>query len=358
MTGYDDRARDHIKALATELKDQAADAPQPAQPFMNGMITGIASTVEIIKGGTAEDALITVNQRLAAAVGQAYLDGKLPEKPTPDTDDDGRLLSSNEVRGIQAWMAMDVHQALGWSRAQGLAHQGRTSWGDWWAELCSGVRQLPAAMDTLARVRQLSEMTIEQSCRADARDQAHDTLAILNRANVASPTAVMTTVGAPVTEGATSGITAPPVQCWHTEAGTPCTSTQCNQPDRLRMGDYGDVPNDQVLDGTTLETPILAEQLAEVIENALLAVIPNRGIRQEVSRRATNDVLAVILPGARITAGLARDADAGMKRVIALYEQWVKAGPPKLGTPIAREWDRRLAEFHRVIKGPGPTDPS
>lgn len=281
MTGYDDRARNHIRALASELKDQAAAAPEPAQPFMNGMITGIASTVEIIEGGSAEDALITVNQRLAAAVGQAYLDGKLPEKPTPGRDDDGRLLSSNEVKGIQAWMAMDVHQALGWSRAQGLAHQGRTSWGEWWAELCSGVRQLPAALDTLARVRQLCEMTIEQSMRTHAIDQARDTLAILDRTNVASPTSVMTTVGAPVTTHVTSGITAPPVQCWHTEADTPCTSTQCNQPDRLRMGDYGDVPNDRQPDGPARATDadeVLRRDRRDAI-NVLLECLtaPGRG---------------------------------------------------------------------------------
>lgn len=262
MTGYDDRARNHIKALIEETKRQASTAPEPAQTFLSGMMTGLASAVEILNGGSAEGSLERVAQRLEAAIGKAYLDGKLPAKP-PTVD---------------------------------------------------------------------------------------------------SPAAVMTTVGAPVTTGVTSGITAPPVQCWHTEAGTPCTSTQCNQPDRRRMGDYGDVPNDQAPDGTTLETPILAEQLADIIENALLAVIPDRvsdrDVRQEVSRRATNDVLALIVPNARHTAGLLRDADADMKRVIALYEQWVKAGPPKLGTPIAREWDRRLAEFHRAIKGPDPTDPS
>jgi len=40
-----------------------------------------------------------------------------------------------------------------------------------------------------------------------------------------------------------------------------------------------------------------------------------------------------------------------MQRVTDLYEQWVKAGPPKLGTSIAREWDRRLAELHAAIHG-------
>ncbi|MGW5175870.1 hypothetical protein ACWERY_16100 [Streptomyces sp. NPDC004082] len=37
----------------------------------------------------------------------------------------------------------------------------------------------------------------------------------------------------------------PPVQCWHTEAGTPCDSTVCRQPERLAAGDYGTDPREQ-----------------------------------------------------------------------------------------------------------------
>jgi hypothetical protein len=33
-----------------------------------------------------------------------------------------------------------------------------------------------------------------------------------------------------------------PVQCWHTEAGTPCDSDVCRQPDRLADGDTGTDP--------------------------------------------------------------------------------------------------------------------
>ena len=52
-----------------------------------------------------------------------------------------------------------------------------------------------------------------------------------------------------------------------------------------------------------------------------------------------------------VYARLAR-AEATVQRVTALYEQWVKAGPPPLGTPIARWWDRRLAELHDAIQPP------
>ncbi|MFC8515515.1 hypothetical protein [Streptomyces sp. NPDC057257] len=41
-----------------------------------------------------------------------------------------------------------------------------------------------------------------------------------------------------------------------------------------------------------------------------------------------------------------------MQRVIRLYEQWVKAGPPPLGTSVSRWWDTRLVELHDAILPP------
>jgi hypothetical protein len=37
----------------------------------------------------------------------------------------------------------------------------------------------------------------------------------------------------------------PPVQCWHTEADTPCDWDVCKQPERLAAGDYGTDPREQ-----------------------------------------------------------------------------------------------------------------
>lgn len=45
-------------------------------------------------------------------------------------------------------------------------------------------------------------------------------------------------------------------------------------------------------------------------------------------------------------------ANEQKQRVIGLYEQWVKAGPPPIGTPMSRWWDRRLAELHNAIHPP------
>lgn len=52
-----------------------------------------------------------------------------------------------------------------------------------------------------------------------------------------------------------------------------------------------------------------------------------------------------------VAAALHRSAEDTVTRVIALHEQWVKAGPPPLGVPLARWWDARLAEQHAAIIG-------
>lgn len=59
-----------------------------------------------------------------------------------------------------------------------------------------------------------------------------------------------------------------------------------------------------------------------------------------------------------VLAALHHSAEADVSRIIALYERWVKAGPPPLGTPTARWWDIRLAELHAAILPPEPADPT
>lgn len=77
----DNRARTHIKALIDELKHQATNAPGHAQMFLSGMLSGLAASVEILDGGTAEKSMELMVQRLSAAIGEAYLAGKLPAQP-------------------------------------------------------------------------------------------------------------------------------------------------------------------------------------------------------------------------------------------------------------------------------------
>lgn len=53
----------------------------------------------------------------------------------------------------------------------------------------------------------------------------------------------------------------------------------------------------------------------------------------------------------------AEKAEGTVTRITALYEQWVKAGPPPLGASMARWWDRRLVELRAAIRpaGDNPT---
>ncbi|MFJ8348969.1 hypothetical protein ACIQ9J_21935 [Streptomyces sp. NPDC094153] len=53
---------------------------------------------------------------------------------------------------------------------------------------------------------------------------------------------------------------------------------------------------------------------------------------------------------ARVLSARHRSAEADVTRVTDLYEQWVKAGPPPLGTSMSRWWDARLAELHDAIR--------
>lgn len=55
--------------------------------------------------------------------------------------------------------------------------------------------------------------------------------------------------------------------------------------------------------------------------------------------------------------GRLAQAEADMGRVRVLAEQWVKAGPPPLGTSISRWWDKRLVELHHALNTEKETRP-
>lgn len=71
--------------------------------------------------------------------------------------------------------------------------------------------------------------------------------------------------------------------------------------------------------------------------------------RDDPAEDFADAMLAVVLPTTRTTAELTRQAEADVSRVIDLYERWVKAGPPPLGTSVSRWWDTRLAELHTAL---------
>lgn len=83
----DDRARTHIKALATEAKVLTeGTAGATAMAFGSGMLTGLAASVQVLDGDSAEAAMETIVRRLEASIGKAYLDGSLPPTPPPARD--------------------------------------------------------------------------------------------------------------------------------------------------------------------------------------------------------------------------------------------------------------------------------
>ncbi|MFF9310110.1 hypothetical protein ACF1BS_04280 [Streptomyces sp. NPDC014748] len=101
----------------------------------------------------------------------------------------------------------------------------------------------------------------------------------------------------------------------------------------------------------------LRDRIAEALREAdTYAQLERRDDRE----RFAAAVLAVLL-GAdetqpdvsstpRVLSALHRSAEEDVARVIELYEQWVKAGPPPLGTSMSRWWDVRLAELHNTIR--------
>ncbi|MEU6535548.1 hypothetical protein [Streptomyces sp. NPDC047000] len=101
------RARAHIKDLIEEAKHQAETAPEPAHMFFSGMLSGLAASVEILDGGTAEKSLELMAQRLAAAIGQAYIDGKLPPHPPAGPADAKAAATPPVVKAPATWQAAD-----------------------------------------------------------------------------------------------------------------------------------------------------------------------------------------------------------------------------------------------------------
>ncbi len=166
----DERVLTHIKAVIEALKETAPEQlAAPAGLFISGLLGGLAAAGEIVKGGTAEDALESVNTRLATAIGEAYIAGTLPPSTNADSAD-GQLSKEEEIRGVQGWMAMDLHRALGLTVRGQSTHQGHPSWADWWANLMAQVNQRTLAIQAYARAQRGDlEMPLEFSVIAVTR---------------------------------------------------------------------------------------------------------------------------------------------------------------------------------------------
>lgn len=106
----------------------------------------------------------------------------------------------------------------------------------------------------------------------------------------------------------------------------------------------------------TAHTSPLRALLTEAIGSA-----PYQELRQDEGQPMTitacvpdlvDAVLAAILPTTRLLGALHRSAHDDVSRVIDLYERWIKAGPPPIGTPLSRWWDARLGELRNAILPP------
>lgn len=72
------------EAIAEVMREQLDGQPERTQLFIAGMLFGLVVGGRILKGGSAEDALDEMETHLHAAIGKAYLSGKLTtDQPAP-----------------------------------------------------------------------------------------------------------------------------------------------------------------------------------------------------------------------------------------------------------------------------------
>jgi hypothetical protein len=81
--------------------------------------------------------------------------------------------------------------------------------------------------------------------------------------------------------------------------------------------------------------------------------------RAETAETALAHLQATSEAAGRLLTRTADERDtlqAVVDRGRALADQWVKAGPPPLGTPLARWWDKRLVELLAALDEPTPAE--
>ena len=142
----------------------------------------------------------------------------------------------------------------------------------------------------------------------------------------------------------------PPTSTAPLAAGLPLVQGSCPacRGASLFLGDGGyatcsriDCPEPDA--ASTLLEPPAGSPLHTVVAGAI------RDCPSTVPEDIATAVIRLLQPGARITAALARHSEATVQRTTDLYERWVKAGPPPLGTSLARWWDQRLVELRAAI---------
>lgn len=375
-----DRVRTHIKALLEETKHQAEGAPLPVQSFLSGMLSGLAASVEILDGGTAEGSLEKMAQRLAAAIGQAYLDGKLPPQPPVGWVDASTAVSTPVTTGLTSGIPVPKVRLL----ACGLCYEENGEevhphpecpfgTGDAASRRINIHKQLDrvrsggvlgASEAELLRQQVEAEMREADTARAVAAgnkrhvqvmygelEQAQAAIARVRKVTansfMAGPNAVMVVRVADI----------------RTALDEPVSGETVRQAEAQPTRYAADIRAADETADMVRATGTLREQIARALYETLDRAARNpwdglSSFLRAVHYQRADAVLVVILPATRITAELARMSEANVSRVIDLYERWVKAGGPPIGTSLGRWWDTRLLELCTAINGPGPKRPS
>ncbi|MGQ4358540.1 hypothetical protein [Streptomyces sp. SAS_272] len=343
MSQPNDRVRTHIKALMEEMKHQATSGSPHVQAFLSGMLSGLAASVEILDGGTAEASLERMVQRLSSAIGEAYLAGNLPPRPPAQEDEDARRAGrrSNIRERLEQLGRRGI---LGTSAAELLRNQVE-------AEMREADTARAVAASNLRHVKTLvPELEAAQSAIERVRALAADMHTWCSPHGIATDYAkrIEMALDAPVTTAVTSvnadlgGSKAAD----HVGHGSPCEE----QPDRACAGiDPAQQLRDQI-----------AAALYERERPPRDPAWPDAyAADREVFGDMADAVLAVVLPATSFLGELHPAAlVADVNRVIDLYERWCKAGPPPLGTSISRWWDKRLLELRHAVLGEPNGDPS
>jgi hypothetical protein len=109
----------------------------------------------------------------------------------------------------------------------------------------------------------------------------------------------------------------------------------------------------------TSDSSSLRDLIAQALYDADDHVGPWRTVDPDIKdryRKRAEAVLAVVLPLGKVLGDQLRDTEAVLKNVAALYERWVKAGAPPLGTTMSRWWDARLGEMRAALLPSGQPD--
>jgi hypothetical protein len=171
-------------------------------PTLTGL--GVAAGGSLLLGGIA--GLLGRRAKTSRCGGQCaeqhtYTDQcQLRPPPNPLTADDAATLvpgcvahggpdcvcttveTDRAVRAVQAWMALDVHQALGLPTdlSAGIKHQGRPDWSSWWAELSGHIVRAAGAANRHPAISAWGN-AYDRATAADAAADRHrrraDTLA-------------------------------------------------------------------------------------------------------------------------------------------------------------------------------------